>query len=430
MAAEDTQHPAGAIPADHPGRTHYVVLSKKGCPWCEKAVALLDETGDSHSCSYDVVHLEGGEALQAALAVRGCVAVEATSFPQIMESTGWGWRYVGGHDRLRDRLRNLSEPLLVGREVTSRRFTPFPVVEHDVWEFYLKAVASFWTADEVNMAGDLEDWRTLTDDERRFIKHVLAFFAGSDGIIMENLQANFGVEIRMPEARQFYAYQAFNEAEHSRMYGLMIDALIADSAERERLFWAIESMPAVAKKAEWAAKWLDPARSLATRLFGMMCVEGILFSGSFCAIFWLKQRGLMPGLCLSNNFISRDEGLHQLFGALMYSKVVHRLTEDEARAIMQEAVNNEKEFICEAVPCRLVGMNSDLMAQYIEFVADKLLESVGYAPMYGSPNPFAWMELISLSAKDNFFERFSSEYQKAGVMTTAADRGFATDAAF
>ena len=401
----------------------YVVLTKDGCTWCDRAIDLLREHGLSHVA----IDVADAEALRGELQARGCDVSHAYTFPQIMELTGAGARYVGGYDHLHD---SLTEPLLVGREVSTRRFTPFPVRHQAMWDFYLKAVASFWTADEINMSGDLADWARLSDDERHFIKHVLAFFAGSDGIVMENLQHNFGVEIRVPEARQFYAYQTFNEAVHSQMYGLMIDALVPDTQEREALFWAIEHFPAVAKKAAWAAEWLNPTRRLAERVFGMMCVEGILFSGGFCAIFWLKQRGVMPGLCLSNNFISRDEGLHQDFGALMYLNLRRRLTDEEAHTMVRDAVDNEREFICEAVPCALVGMNSDLMAQYIRFVADRLLTSVGHPPLYGAANPFGWMDLISLSAKDNFFERFSSEYQKAGVMARAEDQSFATDAAF
>ena len=401
----------------------YEVLSRKGCTWCDQAVGLLLDKGLSHRR----IEVTDADQLRGELAARGCATPGVVTFPQIVELTGRGVRYVGGYQHLRDAL---TEPLLVGREVSSRRFTPFPVEHQDMWDFYLKGVASFWTADEINMSGDLSDWARLTDDERHFIKHVLAFFAGADGLVMENLNVNFGKEIVVPEARQFYAYQTFNEAVHSQMYGLMIDALVPDYGERKSLFWAIERFPAVAKKAEWAAEWLNPTRRLAERLFGMMCVEGILFSGSFCAIFWLKQRGVMPGLCLSNNFISRDEGLHQDFGALMYLKLRRRLTDEEAHAIVREAVDNEQEFICEAVPCALVGMNSDLMAQYIRFVADRLLTSVGHPALYGGENPFGWMELISLSAKDNFFERFSSEYQKAGVMARAEDQSFATDAAF
>ena len=373
-----------------------VVLSKDGCVWCDRAKALLEARGRPH----------------------------VSGVPQILD----GERYVGGYDQL---VEYLDEPLLAPETHPTRRFTPFPLREPEMWDMYKRAVASFWTADEISLAQDVSDWRDkLSDDERHFIKHVLAFFAGADGIVMENLHLNFGVEVQVPEARAFYAYQAFNEAIHAETYALLIDALIEDPAERERLFWAIETMPAVRQKAAWAMKWLSPARRFAERLLAFACVEGILFSGSFCAIFWLKQRGLMPGLGLSNQFISRDEGLHQQFAALAYSRVKHRLAQEEAEAIVREAVANEKDFIVRAIPCALVGMNSDLMGQYIEFVADRLLLSMGYRAAFGAANPFSWMELLSLSGKDNFFERFSSEYQKAGVMARAQDQQFALDEAF
>lgn len=396
----------------------FVVFSKEGCTWCDKAKALLAAKGHS----YTVVPCASMEQLRDHLGQRGLgpLREHVTTFPQILE----GQRYVGGYLQLQE---YMDEPLLRA-EVGTRRFTPFPLRYHDMWDMYKRAVASFWTADEIGLAQDVTDWRDkLTDDERHFVKHVLAFFAGADGIVMENLQQNFGVEVQVAEARAFYAYQTFNEAVHNQTYALLIDALIDDAKERERLFWAIETLPAVQKKAGWATKWLNPTRRFAERLLGFMCVEGILFSGSFCAIFWLKQRGLMPGLGLSNQFISRDEGLHQQFGALLYSHLKHRLTQGEAEAIVREAVENEKEFIVEAIPCRLVGMNSDLMSQYIEFVADRLLLSVGYEAAYGAANPFSWMELLSLSGKDNFFERFSSEYQKAGVMARAEDQTFGLD---
>jgi len=399
----------------------YVVFSKDGCTWCDRAKELLASRGES----YLVVPCTSLGQMQEHLRKRGHpgVAEHVSTYPQVLD----GRRYVGGYQQLAE---YLDEPVLKA-EVGTRRFTPFPLRYHDMWDMYKRAVASFWTAEEISLAQDVTDWREkLTDDERHFIKHVLAFFAGADGIVMENLQQNFGVEVEIAEARAFYAYQTFNEAIHAEQYALLIDALIDDAKERERLFWAIETLPAVRKKAAWASKWLSPTRRFAERLLAFACVEGILFSGSFCAIFWLKQRGLMPGLGLSNQFISRDEGLHQEFGVLVYSYLKHRLTQREAEAIVREAVENEKEFIVDAIPCRLVGMNSDLMAQYIEFVADRLLLSMGYAAAYGSANPFPWMELLSLSGKDNFFERFSSEYQRSGVMAKAEDQTFGLDDEF
>ena len=404
-------------------KTMFVVLSKSGCSYCDKAKALLDAKGMEH----EVVPCESLDDLRGHLQRlgHGAVAKHVSTFPQIVDTAQH--RFVGSYHQL---VEHVDEPLLRA-EVSSRRFTPFPIRHHDVWDMYKKAVASFWTADEINLSEDVTHWNTkLNDDERHFIKHVLAFFAGSDGIVMENIQMNFGVEIQMPEARSFYAYQGYSEAVHSQTYGILLETLVSDTAERDRLFSAIDTMPAIAKKADWAQKWLNPTRRFAERLLAFTCVEGILFSGSFCAIFWLKQRGLMPGLSLSNAFISRDEGLHQDFGSLMYRKIKHRLSQAEATAIVREAVENEKEFITDAIPCRLIGMNADSMGQYIEFVADRLLRSLGYEATYGAQNPFPWMEIISLGARDNFFERFSSEYQKAGVMASADDQKFAIDADF
>jgi len=322
----------------------------------------------------------------------------------------------------------MAEPILADNGC--RKYSAFPIQYPDLWKMYKQAVASFWTTEEVPLDKDVIDWRDkLNDDERHFIKHILGFFAGSDGIVMENIQMNFSHEITIPEARQFYAYQTFNESIHSEMYALMIDALISDEAERNSLFEAIETIPAVKKKFAWAQKWLDPSKTFAERLVAWICVEGLLFSGSFCAIFWLRNRGIMPGLGLSNEFISRDEGLHQQFGEMMYSKLNHKLPLETVVNIVDEAVKNEKEFICDAIPCRMIGMNSDLMAQYIEFVADRILMSLGYSKKYNSKNPFDFMELISLQGKTNFFEKKVSEYQRAGVMNVE-DNIFGLDAEF
>lgn len=421
--------PAAAPPQPQPqppggaAEEVFVVYSKDGCPWCERAEGLLRARGHA----FETVRCADlAEARRRGLG--GAAAAAAGTFPQVVLKSADGVsRHVGGYQQLAE---FLDEPLLRA-EVGTRRFTPFPLRYPDMWDMYKRAVASFWTADEISMAQDVSDWRErLTEDERYFVKHVLAFFAGADGIVMENLQLNFGVEVEVAEARAFYAYQAFNEAIHNQTYALLIDSLIEEPKERERLFRAIETMPAVRGKAAWAAKWLNPSRRFAERLLAFTCVEGILFSGSFCAIFWLKQRGLMPGLGLSNQFISRDEGLHQQFGALLYSHLRHRLSQAEAEAVVREAVDNEKDFIVRAIPCRLVGMNSDMMGQYIEFVADRLLLSMGYKAAYGASNPFPWMELLSLSGKDNFFERFSSEYQKAGVMARPEEQTFGLDEEF
>ena len=400
----------------------FTLISKADCPWCDRAKALLSGAGHA----YREVACRTAEEATTALRELGVEGVVKT-FPQVVRGTA----LVGGHDELAAHLSGTApagpEPLLVP---SRDRFTPFPIEHPDLWDMYKRAVASFWTAEEVSLAQDPADFEALTPDERHFIKHVLAFFASSDGIVMENLAANFAVEVQAAEARQFYAYQIFNEASHAEVYGLLIDSLIRDPAERQALFGAIHSVPAVRRKAAWALKWLDPARSFAERLVAFVCVEGILFSGSFCAVYWLKQRGVMPGLCLSNQFISRDEGLHQDFGCLMYRKLRAPLPDAAVRATVIEAVENEKEFITEAIPCRMVGMNDALMNQYIEYVADRVLVSLGYGRHYGSANPFPWMELISLSGKDNFFERFPSEYAKSGVMTRAEDQVFGLDEDF
>lgn len=414
VKAEAAVLPAGAA-AGAGGYPRFTVYSRPGCVWCERAKAALAARG--------LAWTEIPDADADAVATRTGRAPR--SWPQVF----CGRRHLGGCRAL---LEFLDEPLL---RPDHRRFTPFPLRYPDLWDLYKRAVASFWTADEVSLAQDTRDWATLTPDERAFVKMVLAFFAGADGIVMENIQVNFSEEIQVAEARQFLAYQAFNEAEHARQYAILLETLVADPAERARLFDAIATVPAVRAKAAWAAKWLDPDRRFAERLLAFVCVEGVLFSGSFCAVFWLKHRGLMPGLGLSNQFISRDEGLHQEFGTRLYGHLRHKLTEPEAHDIVREAVAAELDFVREAVPVRLVGMNADLMAQYVRFVADRLLASLGYAPAFAprepATNPFPWMDLISLAGKDNFFERFSSEYARAGVMADAPeDRAFATDAEF
>lgn len=307
------------------------------------------------------------------------------------------------------------EPLLA--DIGTRKYSAFPIRHPDLFQMYKKAVATFWTVEEVPLNQDVVDFREkLDDDERHFIKHILGFFAGSDGIVMENISMNFSEEVTDPSARLFYAYQIFNESVHSEQYALLLDALIEDEAERNALFEAIETIPAIGKKAAWALKYLDKDRSFAERLVAWIAVEGIMFSGSFCALFWLRNRGIMPGLSLSNEFISRDEGLHQKFGELMYSKLVNKLPLERVKEIIEEAVENEKEFICDAIPCRMIGMNSSLMSTYIEFVADRIFVALGYPKQFHSENPFDFMTLISLEGKTNFFEKRVSEYQKAGVM--------------
>merc|ERR1711920_551068 len=280
-----------------------------------------------------------------------------------------------------------------------------------------KHEASFWTAEEIDLSQDTKDWDHLTDSERHFIKHVLAFFAASDGIVLENLAAQFSTEVQIPEARAFYGFQMAMENIHSETYSLLIEQYIREPAEKEKIFNAIETMPAVRDKAQWAIQWMQKENSFAERIIAFAAVEGILFSGSFCAIYWLKKRGLMPGLTFSNEFISRDEGLHAEFACLLYGKLQHPLPEDVVHDIIRGAVEVERKFICEALSCDLIGMNSELMTKYIEFVADRLLSALGHPKLFNATNPFDWMELISLQGKTNFFEKRVGEYQKAGVMS-------------
>jgi len=300
---------------------------------------------------------------------------------------------------------------------STSRFTTFPIRYPDLWALYKKAIGSFWTVEEIDLAADLKDWGGLTSSEQHFIKHVLAFFAASDGIVMENIDLNFSKDVQIPEARSFYAYQGFNESIHSETYSLMIDKLVKDPSEKASLFRAIETVPSVKRKAEWALKWLGEGSMgtlppFAQRLVAFACVEGIFFSGSFCAIFWLKKRGLMPGLSFSNELISRDEGLHQEFAVTLYRNLKTKLNEETIRRIVAEALDIEKEFITEALPCRLIGMDSDSMIEYIKFVADRLLTQLGCQPLYGQSNPFDWMENISLEGKTNFFEKRVGDYSK------------------
>jgi ribonucleoside-diphosphate reductase subunit M2 len=324
------------------------------------------------------------------------------------------------------------EPLLMENK---HRWVMFPLQYPEIWEMYKKHEASFWTAEEIDLAQDMRDWDGLSNDEQHFIKHVLAFFAASDGIVNENLSTNFSDEIQVPEARAFYGFQMAMENIHSETYSLLIEQYIRDKDERMKLFHAIETIPAVAVKAQWAVDWMNPDRSFYERLVGFACVEGILFSGSFCAVYWLKKRGLMPGLTFSNELISRDEGLHTDFACLIYKLLKHKLDDEMVHDIIRGAVAAEKEFICEALPCALIGMNSSQMTEYIQFVADRLLTALGHPKLYNTTNPFDWMELISLQGKTNFFEKRVGEYQKKGVMASldgdAGDgAGFALDEDF
>ena len=321
-----------------------------------------------------------------------------------------------------------NEPIL---ESDNGRFVLFPIQHDDIWKFYKKAEASFWTAEEIDLSPDLIDWENkLTDDERHFIKHILAFFAASDGIVNENLAEHFLSEVQYTEAKFFYGFQVAIENIHSETYSLLIDSYIKDSAEKSHLFNAIDTLDCVRKKAEWALRWIDKG-SFAERLVAFAAVEGIFFSGSFCSIYWLKKRGLMPGLSFSNELISRDEGLHCDFACLLYTKhLVNKLPKEQVKEIIMDAVVIEKEFITDALPVRLIGMNSDLMAQYIEFVADRLLVELGNEKVYNVSNPFDFMDMISIQGKTNFFEKRVGEYQKAGVLAGKENQSFSLDEEF
>jgi|TARA_B110000971_G_C19999748_1_gene496195 ribonucleoside-diphosphate reductase beta chain len=321
------------------------------------------------------------------------------------------------------------EPIL---QENKNRFVIFPIEHHDIWEWYKKCEASFWTAEEIDLSEDLNDWKEkLTDDERYFIKHILAFFAASDGIVNENLAENFVNEVQYSEAKFFYGFQIMMENIHSETYSLLIDTYVKDPKEKDNLFNAIETFPAIKKKADWALKWID-SDSFAERLIAFAAVEGIFFSGAFCSIFWLKKRGLMPGLSFSNELISRDEGVHCDFAVHLHNNhLVNQVPKKRIREILVDALNIEREFITESLPASLIGMNSKLMVQYLEFVADRLLVELNCEKEYNVTNPFDFMDMISLQGKTNFFEKRVSEYQKAGVLNNdTKSAGFSTDEDF
>lgn len=319
------------------------------------------------------------------------------------------------------------EPIL---KENPNRFTTFPIEHHDIWALYKKALANFWVVEEIDLTQDYIDWETkLNENERYFIKHILAFFAGSDGIVNENLALNFYNEIQVPEIRQYYSTQILIEAVHSETYSLLIDSYIKSPNEKHELLNAIQTIPVIKEKADWALKWISNG-SFAERLIAFSAVEGIFFSGSFCSIFWLKSRGLMPGLTLSNEFISRDEGLHCEAAIVIYKKLISKLPEETIKSIYKSAVELEKQFITESLPVSLIGMNKELMKEYIEYVADFYLVKLGCTKMYNTKNPFAFMEYISIKSKTNFFEKKVSQYRKAKVGNDQSDNLFAIDSEF
>ena len=318
------------------------------------------------------------------------------------------------------------EPLLTEDD---SRFVMFPIKDQDIWKMYKKQVECFWRAEEVDLSKDLSSWATLNEDERHYIKMVLAFFAASDGIVNENLALRFMGEVQLSEARAFYGFQIAMENIHSEMYSLLIDTYIKEATEKTTLFEALKHVPCIKKKGDWAIKWIQDKRaSFATRLLAFACIEGIFFSGAFCSIFWLKKRGKMPGLTFSNELISRDEALHTEFAIMLYKKLTKKLSKKKVIEIIKEAVDIEKEFICDALPCRLISMNSKLMSEYIEFVADRLIVQLGYDAIYNTPNPFDFMELISIEGKTNFFEKRVGEYALANK--TKDSKVFDMDACF
>lgn len=313
------------------------------------------------------------------------------------------------------------EPIL---QDNKNRFVIFPIQHSDIWDWYKKQEASFWTAEEIDLHQDVVDWKKLNDDERYFLKHILAFFAASDGIVNENLAENFVNEVQYSEAKFFYGFQIMMENIHSEMYSLLIDTLVDNDAEKDELFNAIERFPAIKKKADWALRWIE-SESFAERLIAFAAVEGIFFSGAFCSIFWMKKRGLLPGLATSNEFISRDEGLHRDFACHLHNNhLVNKVPVERITQIITEALNIEREFITESLPVNLIGMNAKLMSEYLEFVTDHLLETLHCPKVYGTANPFDFMDMISLEGKTNFFEKRVSEYKKAGVGESQEDHNF------
>lgn len=370
------------------------ILSKDGCNWCVKSESLVKELG----IPYEKRNVDKQQ-------LHDICGKKVSTYPQILVDD----EHIGDNFSLEEYIEENYEPLL---SENPNRFTVFPLKHHNLWDLYKKAQMSNWTAEEIDLSKDIDDWNTLSDNEQHFIKHILAFFAASDGIVFENISVNFAQEVQVPEARSFYAYQEHNEMVHGETYSLLIDKYITDPVEKDTIFRAMETVPCVAKKAQWALKWFDKDLPFSTRLIAFACVEGIFFSGSFCAIFWLKKRGLLPGLSFSNELISRDEALHQEFAVELYGMLNKRATQEEIRAIVREAVSIEKEFILDALPCKLIGMDSDSMSTYIEYVADRLLKQLGHVPVWNSQNPFDFMENISLEGKTNFFEKRVGDYGK------------------
>ena len=369
------------------------ILSKDGCTYCEHAVTLCRE----YDLEYKQTKVDKTELKERC-------GTQASTYPQIFMNDV----LVGDFFEFQEFLEE-AEPMLLP---TLSRFTVFPIKHENLWAMYKKAQMSNWTAEEIDFSKDMDDWDGLSDNEKHFIKYILAFFAGSDGIVFENINNNFADEIQLTEARSFYAYQCHNEMVHGETYSKLIDKYIKSSAEKNQLFEAIKTIPCIERKAKWAMKWFSKERPFAERLLAFACVEGIFFSGSFCAIFWLKKRGLLPGLCFSNELISRDEGMHQEFAVEVFNMLKNKPSASVIEEIIRDAVSIEKEFITDALPCSLIGMNSDKMIEYIEYVADRLAKQVGHDKIWNTKNPFDFMENISLDGKTNFFEKRVGDYGK------------------
>ncbi len=378
------------------------ILSKEGCQYCDLTVDLCRE-----------YKLEHKKTLVEKDELKRRCGAQASVYPQIFMNDELIGSYFDFQDYLED-----AEPMLLP---TLDRFTVFPIEHENLWALYKKAQMSNWTAEEIDFSKDMDDWNSLSENEQHFIKYILAFFAGSDGIVFENLNDNFASEVQYTEARSFYAYQEHNEMVHGETYSKLIDKYIRNSSEKKKLFEAIQTIPCIENKAKWAMKWFNKERSFGERLLAFACVEGIFFSGSFCAIFWLKKRGLLPGLCFSNELISRDEGLHLEFAIELFKMLNHKPKKSIIEEIVKDAVSIEKDFIIDALPCSLIGMNSEKMSEYIEYVADRLLKQSGHDKIWGTQNPFDFMENISLDGKTNFFEKRVGDYGKIDEDSTSIE---------
>jgi len=374
------------------------IFSKMDCKYCTYA----ENTCKEMNLEYSKIIVDKDE-------LKKQCGPGAIVYPQIKVNN----KYIGDYFAFQQYI-DESEPMLLP---TMSRFTVFPIEHDNLWALYKKAQMSNWTAEEVDVSADMDDWKNLSDNEQHFVKYILAFFAGSDGIVFENINNNFADEVQYTEARSFYAYQVHNEMVHGETYSKLIDKYIRDGSEKKHLFDAITTIEPIKRKADWALKWFDTSRPFAERLLAFACVEGIFFSGSFCAIYWLKKRGLMPGLCFSNELISRDEGLHLEFAIELFKMLKNKPSEEIIQQIVREAVEIEKGFIIDALPCSLIGMNSEKMSDYIEYVSDRLLKQAGFNKIWNTQNPFDFMENISLDGKTNFFEKRVGDYGKIDEST-------------